>query len=492
MLYKSKKILIISLSLILFLPFLSFSQNNILYNMKNVPQSVNSNPAFTSNYRFYLGLPVLSSMYLDVLNTGFTYNDLFKPDTENGGYMFDIKNLLSGLEEKNYVVNDFQFALLSFGFKLRNDYFINFSANTKLHTEFFYSKGLFELANGNYREDQTPVKIAMGLSSTAYNEYGIGVSKKFNKQLYLGARIKFLRGIADIYSKKMGFDLYTATDDEHTYDWTINSDIEIYHSLPVASKPTYDETTGLFSGYDFDTTSKAEVKTFLGRNKGLAFDFGAVYDINDLFTVSASIVDLGSIKWSNNVNSIKQQGSYPVSGIDIAKYFEDYNSITDTTSTVFEDLPQNINDSVVGLMKPELGASSYKKSLYAKFYIGGSCHATKWLDASVLYRGYSFDGKLKSALTISANATFLRAWAASLSWSAMNGVKNNIGLGFAYNIGIFQFYILGDNIAAPLYPIDMKFSENLIKNTKQATVHFGINMVFRDKKDLALINNSRF
>jgi len=486
------KILFISFTLILFSPLSSSAQDNIIYNMRNIPQQVNSNPAFTSNYRFYLGLPVLSGFYFDVLNTGFTYNDLFKPDIQNGGYMFDMKGLLSGLDDKNYVVNDIQFALLSFGFKLRNDYFINFSANTKVHSDFFYSKGLFELANGNYREDGTPIKMEMGLNFSAYNEYALGVSKKFNKQLYVGARVKFLRGIADIYSKNLGFDWYTSTEDQKTYDYTIKSNIEVYHSLPVSSIPVYDAETGLFAGYEFDTTKNADVKTFLGRNKGMAFDFGAVYDINDQFTVSASIVDLGSLKWKHNVNSIKHEGTYEASGIDLAKYFEDYNSIKDTTSGVLDGLPQTITDSIIGLMVPELGADSYKKSLYAKFYFGGSYHATKWLDASVLYRGYSFYGKFKSALTVSANANFLRAWSGSLSWSAMNGVRNNIGAGLAYNIGIFQFYILADNIAAPLYAVNIDMSEKMIKNTKQATAHFGINMVFRDKKDLALINNSRF
>ncbi|WP_308267608.1 DUF5723 family protein [Prevotella sp.] len=38
----------------------------------------------------------------------------------------------------------------------------------------------------------------------------------------------------------------------------------------------------------------------------MAFDLGAVYKINDDWTVSAALIDLGYINWNNNMQAVNK------------------------------------------------------------------------------------------------------------------------------------------------------------------------------------------
>ncbi len=52
----------------------------------------------------------------------------------------------------------------------------------------------------------------------------------------------------------------------------------------------------------------------------MAFDLGAVYKINDDWQVSASLVDLGFISWSNNVTAVNKQEHLEFNGFHDISY----------------------------------------------------------------------------------------------------------------------------------------------------------------------------
>lgn len=57
---------------------------------------------------------------------------------------------------------------------------------------------------------------------------------------------------------------------------------------------------------------------------GMAFDFGATYKIDDDWTVSAALLDLGFIGWSNNMQAVNRQTSFEFNGFhDVAVKKED-------------------------------------------------------------------------------------------------------------------------------------------------------------------------
>lgn len=46
--------------------------------------------------------------------------------------------------------------------------------------------------------------------------------------------------------------------------------------------------------------------TTISRTVNMAFDLGAVYKINDDWTVSAALIDLDYINWNNNMQAVNK------------------------------------------------------------------------------------------------------------------------------------------------------------------------------------------
>ncbi|MFO7657601.1 MAG: hypothetical protein R6W78_11075, partial [Bacteroidales bacterium] len=51
-------------------------QSHTLYFLHNVPQSNLLNPAVQNECKLFIGLPLISSLHINLANSGFTYNQL--------------------------------------------------------------------------------------------------------------------------------------------------------------------------------------------------------------------------------------------------------------------------------------------------------------------------------------------------------------------------------------------------------------------------------
>jgi hypothetical protein len=74
--------------------------------------------------------------------------------------------------------------------------------------------------------------------------------------------------------------------------------------------------------------------------------------------------------------------------------------------------------------------------------------------------------KYQCGIMLSALARPFKNFETSLSWSYMNRSFLNVGIGIAYGRSPLQFYIVSDNILAPLFPM----------NTKNLNLRFGLNI----------------
>jgi hypothetical protein len=50
---------------------------------------------------------------------------------------------------------------------------------------------------------------------------------------------------------------------------------------------------------------------------GMGLDIGATYDISDRFKLTASITDLGFIRWKNEVTNLKAKNQFLFSGLNM-------------------------------------------------------------------------------------------------------------------------------------------------------------------------------
>lgn len=199
-------------------------------------------------------------------------------------------DFLGKLKSTNRLSVNLKYQLFGFGFKGFggiNSVELNLRSNTNvsLPKELF----AFMKTTGDQKEyDITNI----GARSENYMELGLGHSHKINDKLTIGAKMKFLFGLAyaDIAGKDVKFQL---NDDK----WAASGNIEAVAAIMSTKFTTSDKV-------DPDDPDRHRIdelddfKAGLG-GFGVAFDLGATYKVMDDLTVSAALTDLGFINWKN-------------------------------------------------------------------------------------------------------------------------------------------------------------------------------------------------
>lgn len=427
-------------------------QDLVLYNMRYVPQRNYANPALWNNAKVNIGLPIISSIYFNLGNSGFKYSDLVKKRANDSLY-FDVENMVGKLAKNNYLFFNTQVDLLSFGFRIKEKNYLSVNITDKTDIRFRYPKDLIEFAwRGNGALLDKELMFNLGFDMMHYTEYGLNFSRKINDKLTVGARLKYLNGKENIQTKRSDVTLLT---DSKGFDITAQSDILI-NTAGIAD-------TGAFSNSDF-------VKYYFRRsNNGVAGDIGATYKPIDKLMISASVNDIGYISWNAHVRNYgsKNPGAkFTYTGIDLNQAFNDSSSI--------DEIFQKVADSLANTFEIVETQNAYKTGLGPKMYLGANYNVTDNSDFGLLFYSRFFDKKLHPGVSLSYNIRLGRILALSAAYSIYNRSYNNFGLGASLNLGFMQWYIATDNLLGPILP----------QNAKLVHLHSGFNMTFgRDKKD---------
>ncbi|MEM9930738.1 MAG: DUF5723 family protein, partial [Bacteroidota bacterium] len=157
-------------------------------------QATFSNPALygQGRGRLTVGLPGFSN---DLYAENITYNQLLF--TENGQRILDLNRIPDLLDERNELRNDF--SLETTGAALRGDR-LSFGLYHRLRAlgQADYPKTLIQLAvEGNAQFIGQTIEIAPLGYATSFHELGLGASYAVTEKIHLGARIKYLSGVAD-------------------------------------------------------------------------------------------------------------------------------------------------------------------------------------------------------------------------------------------------------------------------------------------------------
>ena len=458
--------------------FILAQQSNILYYMGGVPQSHLVNPATRPGCNFYIGLPVFSPFQVNIENSGFSLNDVMWQEGDSTKLFFNTlesqNDFLDKLGKSNFISAELSTNIISFGFKSGEMYY-SYELTERASFRFSYPGDLLKLLiKGNEIGDEFDFS-GLGIEAFSMLEFAVGVSREINDQLIVGARGKILFGHANISTRKTDITLNT------DMDWTASSRFDINATLPLM-----DIATDSVGDFIFDSINKQEnlsssdyIKMITG-NKGLAIDLGIHYKPIDNLTLSASLLDLGFIRWKNNTYNITQDAEFIYNGLE--------TDISETDS-IFDNFLDTLKNTFVisSTEKP------YTSFLGGKLYLGGTYQIIEEISAGILLRSEMFKGRLREQLTISANFYPIKEVAASLSYSIMNRTFNNFGFGVSFKPGPFNLYIISDNI--PLtFAVEQSSGAPIPNKTRTANIRFGINFVFgcdkekRKTKDLPLIN----
>lgn len=455
-----------SLIFILLVSLGCFSQNKqILYNFTSVPQSMLSNPGSDVGYKWFVGIPLLSGFSANMGSSSFSVYDLFA----NNGVDFNTKlrNVVFSTSRNDKVSLNQQLELFSGGFKL-GDWQDNAYLSFGLYQEFDvltympkdyaillldgnqnYLGKVFDMGDLNARGEMLSV-------------FHIGYHKKVNDKLILGARGKIYSSIFNVSSTKNSGYFYTIQGSNSIYDQVISANGLVNTS----------GLTNYLENYSGNAKSDIIKKTLLGGNLGLGLDLGLTYYPKENLQFTASLIDIGFINQTKEIESYRWQGYYNYVGLtpdfilgssnDILDEFNDAIPL-DTLHTKYRTWrPLKFNSSVQYSFGD--GRSSdcnctgdnenkYTNSVGAQLFAMATPR-TPLMALTAFYRRQIFDSlEMKATYTVDSFST------------------KNIGLGLSTTLGKVNFYILADNL--------LEYQD--ISKAHSLSLQLGLNVIFPGK-----------
>jgi hypothetical protein len=220
------------------------------------------------------------------------------------------------------------------------------------------------------------------------------------------------------------------------YTHTLDADLTANFSGPfnayLDSEQNLDSITFDKSWFDFNTLTSIQ-------NRGLGLDLGATYKLlNDKLMVSASLTDLGYIKWNREVTNLTAKGQFVFNGLDMTDVLNGTKDFEDVGKELLDSLKDSFN-----LVKTNAPFTTW---LAPGLTLGGSFNLNKSISFGLLSYSRFIGKQVRESLTLSANVNLSNAFSFSLGYSLQNQRADNLGAGIAFRASIFQFYFISDRI----------------------------------------------
>jgi hypothetical protein len=457
------------------------AQRNTLYYMTSVPQVYFLNPAIQPDCNFFFGMPLGSSTQFDVSNNAITFNDIFYKDTANKVVGFSqttagIDKFISKLDKVNYFSMGEDQTLFSMGFRSNRMYF-TLDLSSHFNSRIDYPKDLLNFLSFNIPSGSHFDMSSMNIDITEYFEIGLGISRRFGDQLTVGIRPKLLYGIATLSSNTHDFSINS---DPITKDLTININSELNVCTPGILVPTNADGVIDWNGdFKFDSTLKStsDYSKLATGNKGYGIDIGLNYSPFERLELSASLLDLGYIKWRNYTHTFTVNGSYLYDGLLV-----DFKDSTDAF--------QNFADSLKSHFEFKGTEKEFTTNLTPKLFVGGRFFVIPSFDLGALGRFDFYKNDTKSNIILLANWRPIRIWNVSASYGLLDGSYSTFGLGMSFKLGPSNFYIASDDIPTTYNLIKYKSNNYPVPNGMLSyNIRFGFNLVIGSQMKKKRLND---
>jgi hypothetical protein len=424
-----------------------------------------SNPGADVKYNWFVGIPLLSGFSANFGSSSFSAYDLFA----NNGVDFNAKlrNVVFSTSRNDKVSINEQLEIFSGGFKLgdwqKSSYF-SFGMYQELDVLTYMPKDYAILAldgNQNYLGKVFDMGD-LNAKGELLSVFHLGFHKNVNEKLIFGVRGKIYSSIFNISSTKNSGYFYTIQGTNSVYDQVISANVLV-------------NTSGFLNytdNYSGNVKSDIIKKTLLGGNLGLGVDLGLTYYPKKNIQFTASLVDIGFIKHSKEVESYRYKGFYKYVGLtpdfilgnsnDIINEFNDAIPL-DTLNVKYTTWrPVKLNSSIQYSFGD--GRSSdcncvgdneikYTNSVGAQLFVMSAPRAPL-MALTAYYRRQIFDSlEMKATYTVD-------------SFSS-----KNIGLGLSTTVGKVNFYVLADNL--------LEYKD--VSKANSLSFQLGLNIIFPDK-----------
>lgn len=451
-----------------FFSFCGFSQNKeILYNFTPQPQSLLTNPGADVKYKWFFGVPLLSGISANAGSTGFNAYSLFAKDGVD--FSTKVKNVVAATNSNDYVTANQQLEIFTAGFRVGGEEsksYVSFGMYQELDSFIYMPTDLAILAlYGN--KDYLGKSFDLGdLSAKAelLSVFHVGFNKQVNEKLILGVRGKIYSSIYNGTSTHNSGYFITSQGQDLIYNQSIVSNIEFNTS--GLSKYLDENYSGDAASDIKDDISQ---RAFFGGNLGLGLDLGLTYYPKRNIQLTASLVDIGYISHSKDVESYTMKGVYDYKGV-----ITDFNS-AGTLGNAYEDFKEAIPlDTLYHKYKtqrPLKFYSSFQYSFEEERQTECDCATDEesWYRSALGIQLFAMSTPKDPmfALTGYYRRRILKGLQMKATYTIDSYSSSNIGLGLTTKIGIVNFYALADNL--------LEFKD--ISKANALTFQIGFNIV---------------
>jgi Family of unknown function (DUF5723) len=447
--------------------------SNSLYFMNGVPQANRVNPARQPACGFYIGMPLLSPLSTELSSSSLAWKDIIYPHPSEDSLIYflhpegDQQAFLKKLKPLNYVISDLGTSIFSMGFRTAAGFF-SLDLTSRVDGNLYYPGDLARLVLNGADEGETYTMNGMGTNLSVYDEIALGWSGAIGDKLQIGVRGKLLFGVGNLNTTNSQLEVNTSE-----LMWDIESDMEFDVSLPFAEVVYNDEgmIEDVIMDEDIENLNPLAIArlAFNKRNLGLGLDLGVDYRPSERWHLSASVLDLGYIRWSDEVHELSYKTSF------------DYNSQEVNPFDFIDDTGEGIKlDSIVSELADTLSGALvftpgeiYSRRLHSKLFVGASWYVTPKINFGLLSRTDFLKATVVEQVSASANFAAGRFLNFTLSYSYINSYFKNIGAGVSFNAGPLNLYLISDNTLNLVFWPEEAHSANL---------WFGMNLVFGYKQ----------
>nr|WP_315154930.1 DUF5723 family protein [uncultured Flavobacterium sp.] len=457
---------------LLFLGSVLMAQNKaVLYNFKAIPQSLSLNPGADVSYKWFAGVPLLSGISANVGSTGFSAYDLFADNGVN--FNTKLRNVIFSTSRNDRVSINQQLEVFQGGFKVgdwNNTAYISFGMYEEFDVLSYVPKDLAILAldgNQNYLGKYFNLSD-LSARAEMLSVFHVGYNKKINPKLTVGVRGKIYSSIFDARSTKNSGYLYTIPSaGSNMYEQVISADM----LLNTSGIAKYDD-----KGDDSDVAKDIQKRAFLGGNLGLGFDAGLTYYPQKDIQITASVLDVGFIRHTKEVESYTAKGIYNYQGI-LPDFFSGTggNNVTEEFNDAFPR--DTLYGSYTSWRPIKINASAQysfgqteEESCNCK---SGDGTATYNNSVGLQYFAMSTPRLPMMALTAFYRKKIFTGLEAKATYTVDSFSSKNIGLGLSTQMGPVNLYFMADNLLA------LKD----VSKAQSASFQLGLNLIFAEKKE---------
>lgn len=306
------------------------------YFMEGTSARLQLNPGLQPT-KGYFNMPIIGSFNMSASSNVLGTSDIIDL-MDSGSDLYSNDKLFDRLKADNRLNVNLNTDILSFGWYRGKGFW---SVNVGLRADFGaeLAKDMFSMMrtmNGFALEDVAGTNQSYSLSNQtlnmkAYAEIGLGYSRRITEKLTVGGRVKVLLGLARAEMNINQFDLnldvpnpqYTNYADYESrgelspsdwygahYDYSANGNVI---TTLKGGGMTFNNN-GMIDNFDLDAGD-------LGiAGSGFGIDLGASYKVWDNLTVSASILDLGFLKWKESETTVATVSGEAHEMIDASNY----------------------------------------------------------------------------------------------------------------------------------------------------------------------------